>query len=362
MLQDDERKHVTELDGVRGLAILMVICFHYFPGVGIASPGWMGVDLFFALSGYLITGRLLLTRGREDYFKVFYLNRMLRIFPLYYLVLIVFYAAVFLLTKNANVGRLAFYTQHAPAFFFFTENWTFIRYGLPAEAYLNHFWSLAIEEQFYLVWPLVIYFISSAKMRLTAWAGILAVVIIFRFVIYEYGGEGNGQICYFNTLCRLDSFVMGAALCQCKLSGFVIPKKWVMLLKGLMVAMLIGISVLYLNADRFSGFRQIFGYSCVAVFCTTIIWIAAGRKHRLSEMFNNNILRYCGKISYGLYIFHWPVLLIAGGKITQWTSLRYPDQTAGIHILSVTSCLLISFLLSSLSFGFFESWFLKFRK
>lgn len=362
MLRDDQQKHVTELDGVRGMAILMVVCFHYFPTMDIASSGWMGVDLFFALSGYLITGRLLLTRSSGDYFLRFYRNRILRIFPLYYLVLLVFYAAVFLLAKTEHMGRLAFYTEHAPGFFFFAENWTFIRHGLPADGYLNHFWSLAIEEQFYLVWPLIIYFISSEKMRLISFAGILAAGILIRLFIYEYGLTENEHILYFNTFCRMDSFVMGAALCQFKISGNLISEKWLPLLKTLVAAILIGSIILYLNADYFISVKRIFGYSCISAFCTGIIWIATDRRHRLSVLFNNRVLRYCGKISYGLYIFHWPVLLIAGGKITLWMTSQYPGRAAGVTVFSLISCLLITLLLSITSFRFFESWFLKFRK
>src|ERR1700761_1301740 len=115
--------YIPSLDGLRGIAILLVIAFHYFPGF---SFGWCGVDLFFVLSGYLITGRLIATLDRPGYFTHFYRNRILRIFPLYFATLIVFFIGISFFTKPATQPLLAYYHTHWISYFLFFDNFTFI--------------------------------------------------------------------------------------------------------------------------------------------------------------------------------------------------------------------------------------------
>src|SRR5438105_2987757 len=163
-----EKGHVPALDGVRGLAILAVLGGHLLISNDVAASFWVqklldirdllwiGVTLFFALSGFLITGILYDTLGSEGYFRTFYGRRALRIFPLYYGVLF----ALLLLTHPLHLNwhgqawRLLTYTTNLP----FTHEWT----SNPA-AFVNlrHFWSLAVEEQFYLVWPLLIFLLRD---------------------------------------------------------------------------------------------------------------------------------------------------------------------------------------------------------
>ena len=123
---DSEKKHIPQLDGLRGIAILFVISYHYFGFMKVFGLGWSGVDLFFVLSGYLITSRLLDSRNTSSYFWRFYKNRILRIFPLYYLVLITFLVAILTLPKNQHLVTLSYYTQHWAGFFFFFQNWIMI--------------------------------------------------------------------------------------------------------------------------------------------------------------------------------------------------------------------------------------------
>ena len=139
MVTSAQTKHIPALDGLRGLAILMVICYHYFPSRSLFTIGWTGVDLFFVLSGYLITRKLLSTRGNSEYFRKFYRNRILRIFPLYYAVLIIFFLAIHFLAKTENLEALSYYTSHWLSFFIFLENWSFSLFGFPHDAYLTHF-------------------------------------------------------------------------------------------------------------------------------------------------------------------------------------------------------------------------------
>lgn len=118
-------KHIPQLDGLRGVAILMVMCYHFFPNNVICNFGWTGVDLFFILSGFLITSRLFPYLNDKKILLKFYRNRFLRIVPLYFSFLILFFICWFLLASKEALGNFPFYANHWWKFFFFIQNWIF---------------------------------------------------------------------------------------------------------------------------------------------------------------------------------------------------------------------------------------------
>src|SRR5436190_14494061 len=151
---------IPALDGIRGLAILMVMLFHYSPELDRSNPiervagsfcgyGWTGVDLFFVLSGFLITGILLESRAAGNYFSSFYMRRVLRIFPAYYLSL----GLMFLVVPKIDSGglRLLPSAHDRWMYVFYAQNWVGI-FHYPGQMIVTPYWSLAVEEQFYLVW------------------------------------------------------------------------------------------------------------------------------------------------------------------------------------------------------------------
>jgi peptidoglycan/LPS O-acetylase OafA/YrhL len=361
MLTNTRTRLIPALDGLRGLAVLMVMCFHYFPSVKIFSSGWMGVDLFFVLSGYLITGRLLATRQDPDYFRKFYRNRILRIFPLYYGVLIIFYASVLFLAKKDHIDQLSFFTTHWISFFLFAENWTLVFHGLPGDAYITHFWSLAIEEQFYLAWPFVIYLIS-ARRRLRIWAFAVIGVIIYRSIIYTYFSGINIWLNYYNTFCRIDSLIIGAMLCQLHISGVKTSRVWVNRM-AILISLLVTAGIMMQKVVWVSNpFLGSFGYTCVAISFAALIHIAVQEKSWIAGVFNWRFLRFCGKISYGLYVFHWPLLIIVGRKMAIWSSSHFPGHLFATKFLFLSVSVIFSFVLSILSYRYFESYFLRLKK
>jgi peptidoglycan/LPS O-acetylase OafA/YrhL len=350
--------HIPALDGLRGLAIGMVIAYHYFPDFILFSIGWAGVDLFFVLSGFLITSRLLATLNDENYYRNFIRNRVLRIFPLYFSVLIIFFTILILLSKE-HIDIRNYYGSHWLSFVFFTENWTFIFYGLPLDSYLNHFWSLAIEEQFYIIWPWIIYFITPARNRLVVFGIILISVVITRIWIHQFSAFPFAY--YFNTFCRIDALLLGAFVAQIRAINRRIPQVWV---NGILIFFVFLICAgIYVtgNAGLSGPFMATIGYTCVAVCFTCVICKVLENNRPVVNIFELPLLRYIGKISFGLYVFHWPVLLFVRRKMAFWGMNQVPFLKSTLLFSSAGISLLICFVISALSFRYFESRILKYK-
>jgi peptidoglycan/LPS O-acetylase OafA/YrhL len=210
------RRHIPALDGVRGVAVLLVISNHLGsalipPYANLIDYGagklvgytWVGVDLFFVLSGYLITGILSDTRHSEHYFRNFYARRALRIFPLYY----AFLLAIFVLLPRVGLVLPEPDVMHHQAWFWtYVSNFYFARLGwLPMST--GHLWSLSIEEQFYLLWPLVVLLIPRQTLARTC-ATLIGVIVVGRAVLIHLGLSVL-QV-YLLTPTHLDPLLAGA--------------------------------------------------------------------------------------------------------------------------------------------------------
>src|ERR1700723_1358630 len=199
--------YIPQFDGLRGLAILLVLIGHSgfleaFPHAGMLEYARFGVDLFFVLSGFLITGILLDSKGSRHYFRNFYARRALRIWPLYYLVLFVAFvvAPLFAPSMRPTAARIW------PAFVFYVQNIVFIYrdtypFGLGAT------WSLAVEEQFYLTWPVLVFFLRKQTLAIVA-VSLVVVSLSLRLAGRLYGAP-SGFIHFF-TLSRLDAIAFGS--------------------------------------------------------------------------------------------------------------------------------------------------------
>jgi len=357
-------RRIPSLDGLRGIAILMVIAFHYFSFVPFFSFGWAGVDLFFVLSGYLITGRLLATMDRPDYFTTFYRNRILRIFPLYFAILILFYLAIRLATKPSTQSLLAYYFLHWRSYFLFTVNWTFIKYGVPGESYLTHFWSLSIEEQFYLIWPFFIYCLRKAKHRIGIFAVLFLVVLAARCICFLYYSQPDNLVFYYdNTFFRMDSLVLGALLSQLHRRNKPLPPELFSALFFASGAVLITYSLLIAPPEPWRPFFETIGYSIIAIFAGCLIHLSvAYPQNFLSKLFGNKVLRFVGRISYGLYLIHFLILQVFFSRLHHWYTNRFSGAGIAPALFSSLICLMITFILSCLSFYCFESPFLQLKK
>jgi peptidoglycan/LPS O-acetylase OafA/YrhL len=349
------------LDGLRGIAILLVVFYHNFGFVKYFFFGWLGVDLFFVLSGFLITDILLNSVNKPGYFKNFYAKRVLRIFPLYYLSLI-----IFLLVLPRIKGfplDFSFYIDHQWWFWTYLQNWFLIFYDVGnTTTAIQHYWSLAVEEQFYIVWPLVIFLIRKPRILLAIAGLLLVAVICTRLFMWTMQIK---DLNYFGlyTYTRIDGICIGSmlAILQFMRSRFI--NKY---FTGLILLLAAMNFVFYFINKEFSftyPYLAIVGYTTFAMlFAMVVHEVIQGGNKFFNFLLNIQPLKFFGKISYGLYIFHWPVYLI----LYDWVDknirpmLKLSESNLAIVISIVLT--IIGVLISIFSFYTFERYFLKKKK
>lgn len=342
----------------------MVIGYHYFTGFYIFDFGWIGVDLFFVLSGYLLSGRLYpFLQDRKLLYK-FYRNRFLRIVPLFYIFLAVFFLFWFGMTSKATADSMPLYRTYIPGFFGFTANWIFIITPRDSFVHLNHLWSLAVEEQFYIVFPLLVILIRDKKRLLYSGLALLVIILLCRCLYYYYHPDEDHELyIYWNSFFRADSFLTGFVLYMALQNGFgTFLKKYAAL-----IAMLAGIVIIAGgiagHSFRLNAFFVTAGFTAIAVLCACLVFYAGTEiQTPLLKILSSPFIRYSGKISYGLYIFHWPVYLFG------FTAVHFLLGKAGwspgpvtVQLINACVSLILSYLLSILSFHYLESYFLKWK-
>jgi len=317
-------KHIAELDGLRAIAILLVLAMHSCGGFGrtiqsLTLHGWMGVDLFFVLSGFLITGILLDTREDPHYFRAFYIRRILRIWPLYYTILAIAYVAIphWSVWLTLDPARRGYWPYHA----LFVQNFV-IR-----ELFFDPLivtWSLAIEEQFYLVWPLLVRTVPVAALGRVL-GGIIVASPIARWITFL--ATGLTAPVYMTTWCRLDGLAFGALVAWwVRQDGFSFAalRRWGLVACGV-AALVAALPMEWPGARLVKG--DVLVYSVVALGFAGLLALAlegGSRDAPLARVLRGRVLRYVGRISYGLYLWH-PivysavdhsrlVLLLPGGR------------------------------------------------
>ncbi len=207
--------HISALDGLRGMAILLVLIHMLnlleiqdgaaaYVFYRISYAGWTGVQLFFVLSGFLITGILLDSRQAKNYFSSFYVRRILRIFPLYFSVLTITF--IVLPAVGVIPASVAFDQNHQVWLWTYLSNWAHL-FDANSQTF-PHFWSLAVEEQFYLVWPLLILTRGPAHC-LKFCLGVATISLALRSLLVWYSVPGH--LIYENSFCRMDALALGGA-------------------------------------------------------------------------------------------------------------------------------------------------------
>ena len=353
------------------------------------AQGWIGVDLFFVLSGFLITGILLHTREPSNYFTGFYARRVLRIFPLYYLVLTGIIVTSQILT-NAHaqsapeIAALVPLPEDRWVYFCYLTNWTRLwkaHWDSHFASILAHFWSLAVEEQFYVFWPFIVWIVRP---RTIPWvAGIVAgLSAMIRLAWVAHAGLQivPPQLVEIQlaTICRLDALFIGA-LCAC---FFRDPKLMLRIHKWLPWIASMGVGSFFLTysgmlffpprnglsvEDATRVFMLCGGYTLLALGFGALVLLAAYTEIKttlMQKFLKSRWLAPIGAYSYGIYVFHVPILGVGNvyvfPKIARGAStVRELAFTQCAYIIVLTA---VTFAISALSHEFFEKKFLRFKR
>ena len=358
------QRRVPELDGLRGLAILLVLLGHYFavPGIGAASLlngywfrlGWTGVDLFFVLSGFLIGGILLEVRNSPNYFKTFYARRFFRIIPLYYVWILICIALSvfewrFLSTRIGPVQRIDISIL---AQFLFLQNFREFLKATLSLWWFSSTWSLAVEEQFYLVAPLLVRYLPK---RLLALVLVLVTFTapVLRLMIRN--GLPNGPwLAYRLMPCRADSLAVGvlAALIWTNAKTRAWVETHVAVLYGSFAVLFAGVAYLWRwYSDPFLPIMQTAGYTWLALFFASLLLLVLSRRaFLLSAIMRLPFLRDIGGVSYCIYIIHTAVFLFCHQILLHALPVVTDGKAAGVTFLAA----FITYVVAKLSWGFFE--------
>src|SRR6266581_7265564 len=326
-------KHVPALDGLRGFAIILV------------------------LSGFLITGILYDAKGSSHYFRNFYMRRVLRIFPLYYGVLFLVFIVVPLfhpMTKNADQQ------------FLHNQNWLWLYMANIPQAIsnqwplktgwvnLNHFWSLAIEEHFYLLWPAMVFLLQRRTLMRICTTCIITALVLRCLTYFLW----NDTAAYVLTPCRMDELAMGAlAALEARAPGgierMVRPAKW--------IAAILGLCLIVLWLQVMDDVNYTVALTTLSAFFAALLVTAVGGS-ATTHIFSSRILRFFGKYSYGIYVFHW-MLTPALEKYCSHLKLAALLGSSFLGIISYMAIAAATATLAAfLSWHFYEKHFLKLKR
>ena len=351
---------------MRGLAALGVMLYHFgmqlrpgdFPTkalqwVMITGPR---LELFFVLSGFLVTGLLYDAKNRPDYYRNFYARRMLRILPLYYAALIVLFVVPYLVSVPGIENYRIPLRDQLP-YWFYVQNFQPLPPRFAGLAW--HFWSLAIEQQFYLVWPIVI-LKTSRTTALKICVGLVLMSILYRV----FGNlEGVGQYVVFPTPARLDGIAIGSAIALIMRgsSGLEPLRRRLTGIFLLSVAFIATFIVLdYFPVDRRPMSHLYFTFTGLFFGSLLIYAIHAGNSAG-ARIMKSPALAFFGKYGYGLYVLHVPIVAISYQlKLTPQTFAWIPSQLVG-SLIYVLTMIGLSTGAALLSWHLWEKQFLKLK-
>ena len=364
---------IPELDGLRGLAILSVLIWHYIVSqlmvthpfanvmLDLLSFTWSGVDLFFVLSGFLIGGILIDNRRASNYFHVFYIRRACRILPLYFFWLTLFIIITLgnpVLSNNPALGWLFSAPLPLWSYSTFTQNLVMVKESAWGANWLGVTWSLAIEEQFYLILPLIIRFIPFRNLPYFLGSVILASPAL-RAMFILFNTEWGFFPSYLLMPCRADALMSGV-LCAYFLRHDNIRTYLIShlpYLYGICGFFSVGLMLLLLKKEYLGSIAMTtYGYTLFALFYSSVLLIALlHQRGFLSVLAQNHLLRNLGVIAYGVYMFHQGVSGLAHGLILG----QSPRIQCGIDALVTFGALILTLSFAGLSWIKFEQIVIK---
>lgn len=364
--------YIKGLDSVRAISMVLVLLVH----LRLLGIGWVTIQTFFVMSGFLITRILLSLREKHalgSYLKIFYARRALRIFPVFYLTLMIILGLSFITEVHGDVRG------QAPFALAYVWNWFAVFQTDPLVHYLEHFWSLSVEEQFYLAWPLLVFFARGPWFWRIAVGIVLAGPLLRLLVVQIWPSLGNPEIgvanaIYLMSTTHLDAFATGALLCALishPLSRRVQPRH---LLIAILVAYMLGALTNGLGIGRGGPYNVpfnfgypihmadhwqfVWGYTVVNLLSAGLLLLVAQGRF-LNPVFQHPLLARLGVITYGAYVIHLPLLHLFIPMIRV-----FQDFVGSPYLgawLSAPILIVVTFTLAELSYRFFESRFLRMK-
>jgi peptidoglycan/LPS O-acetylase OafA/YrhL len=373
-----KKPRVPELDGLRGFAIAFVVLFHFFyfgPSLNhhlsmtrslyvhfeqSIALGWSGVDLFFVLSGFLIGGILMDVQASEHYFKTFYLRRFFRIIPVYYVwilsFLVVASVAGSFMRAHIGGGELPEPKVHIIPLLFFLQNFGFLHYSVLAGAWFLPTWSLAVEEQFYLISPLVIRLLT--RRALVAFLSlVICLAPLLRLFIYLHvpARPNDSSLAYTLMPCRADALALGmvAAVLWRNARFRLWMEETTAIPYGVAVILLVGLLIMGKWFPSHESLpTQTVGYTWIALFYVLILLLALAKPNGLIALVARiRWLREFGRVSYCIYLVHTGIRLVCqvliaaalNNHVSSWEGI------AGNGLAAV-----VSYAIARLSWKYFE--------
>jgi len=344
------------------MAILMVVFFHYLEQQGSVAGGgltpvlqravlmgWSGVDLFFVLSGFLIGGILVDARNSPSYFKTFYTRRFFRIIPIYYLWILAYIvligAAGAALRARSNSGLLMPLGKPIYTHFFFLQNLMVIPFAGLAGAWFSHLWSLAVEEQFYLVSPLVVRLLSTRLLTIFL-ACVIAAAPLLRVVLLAE--HADSWLVSVLMPCRADSLAVGMlAAVFWRRERF---RKWLSdrsgILYATLAALFAGVAALWKWSPQSQtmGMESI-GFTWLAAFYVVILLLALVRREGpIARLARIGWLRELGRVSYCVYIIHLVVNVICHSLLRKASPATSDWRGAAVTLFAGGATYLIAWI------------------
>lgn len=352
-------EHYTLFDGFRGLAILLVMALHF---VGF-TPGWAGVDLFFVLSGFLITWKLVQGVNEPDYYLNFYWRRVVRIFPLYFALLVFIFLIFPLLIPSLVTISYRDLMDIQIWYWTFSQNIYSARNGWPDNISLIHLWSLAVEVQFYLAWPFVIRLFYKKGSQLTwVMVGLILFAIVFRL--------GAGKLITMTPLYRylllpgrIDAFAAGALLYLLIQSNANRLKQillWVAI-AGTALNVLFYV-VLQIPMHFTEPFTSGLGFTLIDITLAAVMGygLLSAKSNLIQQVFTKKIFTSVGRYSYAMYIIHMPLWTMLNRLLQNKYGLQLKNETLLLWAVSLGLAVAVYFI-AYISYHKFERYFMRLK-